>query len=42
MLTNYILPKKTIDLTEQDILLEAHEKACYAYDMVNIILELKP
>lgn len=38
-----IVDKFFYDLTqqEQDMLTEAHEMASYAYDMVNIILEIK-
>lgn len=40
-LTRDLYEKPLIDLTEDDMLLEAHEMASYAYDMVNEILEVK-
>lgn len=43
-----IVDKFFYDLTLQEhpqhvdnMIIEAHEKACYAYDMVNTILEIK-
>lgn len=42
-MTNMIIDKLFIDLTRQeaDLVIEAHEMASYAYDMINEILEVK-